>query len=426
MPATFSENVVHEYLHKTSLEPLIDDVDEAASTVAITEDDNGHIPLWQIVKARVVDRIIQLHSTVRYGTFTGSKVKLPIDNTRPIELDLIGEHEGGIFILELKVDRGAERNAFSELFAYSNYVAQMFAMSGPRDITNVLVANLDAKITREAYLYDLLIGNRDVIVYKPVFPDDTLESLRLQLHIPADEDFQHLTNRLLSEESMACVVGSFDDFPGWFDNREVDGALNQYTRENLERLSGHLAQLMEADGLNGFCYVRKHWQELPLSDRSSLILCAVNPFKIADHDLSDPLLEQIDENHRESMFEAADFAFLDRLLVIVRRALEDCLPHGHRFDRETPAWSGMARSMIETALTHNFGFYATGLFREAYVANLNRLYEQRAAGEDVDDMSTMKAIELGNWLRAWMFIEACGFVEDYTEVSGEDDSEDPR
>ncbi|MCK9911205.1 hypothetical protein MXD81_18790, partial [Microbacteriaceae bacterium K1510] len=102
---------------------------------------------------------------------------------------------------------------------------------------------------------------------------------------------------------------------------------------------------MEADGLHGFCYVRKHWQELPLSDRSSLILCAVNPFKIADHDLSDPLLEQIDENHRESMFEAASFAFLDRLLVIVRRALEDCLPHGHRFDRETPAWSGMARSM---------------------------------------------------------------------------------
>lgn len=425
MPGKFSEDAVHEYLHKTSLEPLIEDVDGAASTVSMTEDDNGHMPLWQIVKARVVDRLFQIHATVRQGTFTGSKVKLPIDSTRPIELDLIGEHEGGIFILELKVGRGAERNAFSELFAYSNYVAQMFAMSGPRDITNVLVANLDAKITREAYLYDLLIGNRDVIVYKPVFPDDTLESLRLRLHIPADEDFQHLTNRLLSEQSMACVVGSFDDLPGWFDNREVDGALNQYTRENLERLSGHLAQLMEADGLHGFCYVRKHWQEVPLSDRSSLILCAVNPFKIADRDLSDPLLEQIDESHRDSMFEAADFAFLDRLVVIVRQALRDCLPHGHRFDCETPAWSGMARSMIETTLTHNFGFHATGLFREAYVANLNRIYEQRAAGEDVDDISTMKAIELGNWLRAWMFIEACGFVEDYTEVSGEDDSEDP-
>ena len=86
----------------------------------------------------------------------------------------------------------------------------------------------------------------------------------------------------------------------------------------------------------------------------------------------------------------------------------------------------MARSMIETALTHNFGFHATGLLREAYVANLNRFYEQRAAGEDVDDISTMRAIELGNWLRAWMFIEACGFVEDDTEVSEDDDNKDPN
>lgn len=422
LPAKFSERDVHDHLYKTSLEPLVDDVAEAISTVQLAEDEKGHIPAWQIVKARVVERLLQLHATVRHGTFTGSKVKLAIDSTRPMELDLIGEHEGGIFILELKVDRGAERNAFSELFAYSNYVAQMFAMSGPRDITNVLVATLDAKITREAYLYDLLIGNRDVIVYKPTFADDALESLRLQLHIPADEDFQHLTNRLLSEQSMACVVGSFDDLSGWFDNQEVDHALNKYTQENLERLSCHLAQLMEAEGLHGFCYARKHWQELPLSNRSSLILCAVNPFRVADHGLSAPLLEQIHEDHRDTMFEAADFAFLDRLLVIVRRALEDCLPHGHRFDRETPAWSGMVRSMIETTFTHNFGFHATGLFREAYVANLNRLYERRAEGEDID-ISTMKAVELGNWLRAWMFIEACGFVEDDTEVSGEVDSE---
>lgn len=424
MPAKFSEHDVHDFLHRTSLEPLVDDNALPASAAQLVEDETGHIPLWQIVKARVVERLLQLHATVRYGTFTGSKVKLPIDGSRPMELDLIGEHEGGIFILELKVDRGAERNAFSELFAYSNYVAQMFAMSGPRDITNVLVATLDAKITREAYLYDLLIGNRDVIVYKPVFADGTLESLRLQLHIPADEDFQHLTNRLLSEQSMACVVGSFDDLRGWFDNKEFDQALNQYTRENLERLSCHLAQLMEAEALHGFCYVRKHWQELPLSDRSSLILCAVNPFKVADRALSDPLLKQIHEDHHDSMFEAADFAFLDRLLVLVRRALEDCLPQGHRFDRETPAWSGMVRSMIETTFTHNFGFHATGLFREAYVANLNRLYERRAAGEDID-LSTMKAIELGNWFRAWVFIEACGFVEDEQETFEKDDSEDP-
>jgi len=56
------------------------------------------------------------------------------------------------------VDRAAERNAFSELFAYSNYVAGIFALSGHKDITNILVSTMDVKITRQAYLYDLLIA----------------------------------------------------------------------------------------------------------------------------------------------------------------------------------------------------------------------------------------------------------------------------
>jgi hypothetical protein len=65
-----------------------------------------------------------------------------------MELDLLGQHEDGLFILELKVDRAAERNAFSELFAYSNYIAGLFVLSGHKDITNVLVAGLEVKITR--------------------------------------------------------------------------------------------------------------------------------------------------------------------------------------------------------------------------------------------------------------------------------------
>ncbi|MGX9181819.1 hypothetical protein [Mesorhizobium sp. BHbdii] len=97
--------------------------------------------------------------------------------------------------MELKVERSAERNAFSELFAYSNYIAGMFALSGPQDITNILVANLDNKITRQAFLYDLLISERDIIVYRPVFPTGELSSLKLEIYIPSDDDFRHFTNQ---------------------------------------------------------------------------------------------------------------------------------------------------------------------------------------------------------------------------------------
>ncbi len=71
----------------------------------------------------------------------------------------------------------------------------------------------------------------------------------------------------------------------------------------------------------------------------------------------------------------------------------------------------MVTSMIETAITHNFGFHATGLFREAYVAYLNGLYAYRAEGGNVSDLSRLKAVEISHWLRAWMLMEGCGFID---------------
>jgi hypothetical protein len=76
--------------------------------------------LWTFAKSRALQKIGRLHRTIRYGEFIGSKVNLRTDDTKAMQLDLLGEHESGLFILELKVEKSAERNAFSELFAYSN------------------------------------------------------------------------------------------------------------------------------------------------------------------------------------------------------------------------------------------------------------------------------------------------------------------
>jgi hypothetical protein len=424
--AAFSEEQVHQHLYQVGLEAMIvncPELDEPSNAADGDIEDGEDFEFWRIIKARAFARLLRLHRSIRYGDFIGSNVKLPTDNTRPMELDLLGTHEDGLFVLELKVERSAERNAFSELFAYSNYIAGMFALSGPQDIANVLVANLENKITKQAFLYDLLISERDIIVYCPVFETDELTSLQLKLYLPSDDDFRHFANQLLSHDAMGCVVISFDDLPEWFDSEEENGSLNDWTKKHLAGLSGYAAQLMEAEHLDGFCFIRKPWKEIPRYYRNSLFICAVNPFYIAELDRTSVFLDQLDEEHHSSFLESPQFAFDGRLIRLAQRALKDCLTHSYDGEVETPYWGAIVTSMQEVVVTHNFAFRPTGMMREAYVSYLNRVYAREAAGKGWgEDVSTLKINEINNWRRAWMFMESCGF--NAGKESGDDDGDE--
>lgn len=414
----YNEDEVHEYMYAKGIEALIVDskeLDDALSAdarltlVADGDDPEGEeFALWKIIKQRVIERLERIHRSVRYGSFIGTKVKLPIDGSRPMELDLLGAHEDGIFVLELKVDRSSERNAFSELLAYSHYIAQMFAMSGPEDITNILVAPMDVKITRQAFLYDLIVANRNIIVYNPVLKDGTLNSLELQLFVPTDDEFRFFANRLLSHDAMTCVVASFPDLDGWYDS---DGSsVNEYTKRFLGGLSSYASQLMEAEQLHGFAYIRKYWPELPFPYKNALIICAINPFLVADAERADAITDQLTDDGVSALLDNPAHAFSGRLIRLARRAIGDSLAHGQRSEIALPHWPNMIRSVVETATCTNFGFRPTGLFREAYVAYINRLHEENEASQ-IHDLSKVKGEDISSWLRAWMFMEMCGFDE---------------
>ncbi|WP_438279556.1 hypothetical protein [Pseudomonas alabamensis] len=412
----FSEDDVHKYLHDCGLEsvildcPAFDSSDDDPQIGDETDTDEPDFQLWRIIKARAFARLERLHGTIRYGTFIGTKVKLPTDHSKPMELDLLGTHDDGLFVLELKVDRSAERNAFSELFAYSNYIAGIFALSGHQDIANVLVAKLENKITKQAFLYDLLINERDVIVYQPSFPNSTLESLQLDLYLPSDDDFRHFTNELLSHDAMSCVVISFNDLEDWFDSKETDGELNDWTVDHLSGLSSYAAQLMEAERLHGFCFIRKPWREIPSHYRNSLFICALNPFRIAEPNRTDLLLCQLKEDFQTSFLETPESGFEGRLIRLAQRAIKDCLTHNYSAEVGTPYWGAIVKSMPEVVFTHNFAFRPTGIMREAYVCHINQLYAIEAANQEPrGDLSVLKIKHIQSWLAAWIFMEGCGF-----------------
>jgi hypothetical protein len=209
---------------------------------------------------------------------------------------------------------------------------------------------------------------------------------------------------------MACAVISFDDLPGWIDNDEVDGALNDWTQKNLSGLSAYAAQLMEVERLHGFCFVRKFWKSIPWSDRSSLFICALNPFLLAEPNRANDVAAQLDPKHHASLFESPLNAFQGRLIRLAQRAVSDCLTYHEYGEVELPLWSVIVNSVSEVAISHNFAFRPTGMMREAYVSYLNGIYARNALETGYEeDVSKLKIEEISNWMRAWMFMEMCGF-----------------
>jgi hypothetical protein len=121
----------------------------------------------------------------------------------------------------------------------------------------------------------------------------------------------------------------------------------------------------------------------------------------------------------QSFSEVPERAFDGRLIRLAQRALNDCLTHDYHGEVETPLWSGIVTESQEVVFTHNFAFRPTGMVREAYVSYLNDLYARDAAGIGWgEDVSKLKINEINNWLRAWEFMEGCGFK------SGEEPEED--
>jgi hypothetical protein len=429
MAQKFSEEEVHQCIWATGIAELIAETDafdaDTACGVEHNEYGESNFELWRLIKYKALEKLENLHNLMTEGKLIGSKVKLPTDGTRPMELDFLGHHEDGIFVLELKVDRSAERNAFSELLGYSNYISEMFALSGPKDITNVLVTPLFAKISRHAFLYDLLISDRNIILYRPTFTTEEISSLQLELFIPSDEDFLHFSNELLSHEAMTCVVASFHDIEGWIDSEEDSGSLKSYTVEHLEAVSSYCAQLMEAERLHGFCWTRKRWKEIPADYENALILCALNPFRIINPSRSEPLLEQLDPEEVMLLRELAESGFHGRLLSLAKRALKETLTNEPTVELEAPEWSVMMTSMVETVFTHNLGFRPTGMLREAYVANISSFFAYEARGGRNCDNSVLKVNDTFNWFNAWTFMEGCGFsakneIEDYEDKDTEE------
>jgi len=108
-------------------------------------------------------------------------------------------------------------------------------------------------------------------------------------------------------------------------------------------------------------------------------------------------------------------SFDGRLASIAQRAVKDCLTNSYSCELEFPLWSAMVSSSIEVVYTHNFGFRPTGVMRDAYASYLTSIYDNNEKGGD-EDVFALKLLEISNWLRAWEFMDMCGFASPEDEM----------
>lgn len=399
----FSESVVHDFIYQSDWSGFFKDEAILETTTRVRPLES--FELWRVIKHKVMERLSELHELVRNGELVGSKVKLKGTWPKPMELDMLGRHEEGIFVCELKVDSASERNSFTELLGYSQYVAELFAMSGHQDVVNVLIAPLFTQIARYGYLYDLLINERGTVVYQPIFDEeDELGSLRFSLHIPSDSEFRRFANQLISHKGMACAVRAFN-LEGKQFVENVDGSLPSRGAAQLEQLSRYAAQLMEADRLHGFCFVSKARPEHNNMFDTLLYICATNPFTTADAARWRMLEEQLkDDNYLQ---EVAESGFHGRLITLLERALR-MVGSPALGDLGTPDWNQVVENWTDLYSSHNLGFSPTGVFREAFSSYIDQQYRQNHHRPGTHDLPKFPMNALYDWGTAWMFMEQVG------------------
>jgi hypothetical protein len=172
---------------------------------------------------------------------------------------------------------------------------------------------------------------------------------------------------------------------------------------------------MEREGLHGFCYTRKRWHSVQVGAlgeaRTDLIICAINPFRMTDESRIQLVTNQLNEDDRAVFTEAPLYGFVGRLLRLAKQSIAECIDPEHRTLLEVPLWRSMVTSMMETVFADHIGFRPTGMFREAYVEHLaaTRRYNTAVPAMAVD-LERLQIDDISNWLRAWEFMESCGFV----------------
>ena len=309
-------------------------------------------------------------------TLGARELRLTRESDSTTRIDLVGNSEStGLTIIELKKSKQTERQAFSELLAYSNHFCTVFPGLKESSLTSILVAPMETRTTRDAYAQELVSNNKCILALIPKYENGKAE---LSVYYPDASYYKWFENSLLDDRSIITVALAFQEIKGWIDLESGQDGVPAHSVKALNTLTSSISNLLEANGYHSMCYSTQPWGEiasgLNFPFPNVIYVAAVNPFSsfrtaiteegISGNSLAGRIAEvqavhdQLSESEREFWIETIEGNFHNRLIRLVRKEFEKLLKNKDnekiRFEISLPDWYGLKTSFINS-VTVNHG-----------------------------------------------------------------------
>lgn len=388
-----------------------------------------------LLKKQTEEKINRLVQDLVDIEFIGQEILLKKENSSTTRIDLVAMTlDNGPAIIELKKSKQTEREAFTELLAYSNYFCSLFpGASESTSVISILIAPMETRIVKDAYFQELMLNNKNIIALIPEANEDETE-FKFKVYYPDDNVYITFSNSMFNDDSIRVATVAFELIDGWIDSYEnQDGEVNTYVKDAFDAISSSIALELESCGYHAFVYGSQRWKEhhqiFPLPN--VIYIVVLNPFAhdlygqdIWCHERENRLhsfIEQLDNNSISpfddvadtSFFENSDRGFETKLWGIFNKAIDSCfLSRNKTVSKEGGSlfWENYKSDMAESVFFHHFNIYQTGIFRTTILEYLNQMYKQNKDSEFYsDDLPMFGYQAYRKFLHNWLIIEGLGY-----------------
>lgn len=359
--------------------------------------DEDFPPLHILLQQRSEKKINEALDNLEGMVLGASELRLTRESDSTTRIDLVGNSESsGLTIIELKKSKQTERQAFSELLAYSNHFCTVFPGLKESSLTSILVAPMETRTTRDAYAQELVSNNKCILALVPEYENGKAE---LSVYYPDATYYKWFENNLLDDRSIITVALAFEEIKGWIDLETGQEGVPAHSIKALNTLTSSISNMLEANGYHSMCYSTQPWGEiasgLSLPFPNVVYVAAVNPFSsfrtaITEEGISgssqagriaevQAVHDQLSESEREFWIETIEGNFHNRLIRLVRNEFEKLLKNKDnekiRFEISLPDWYGLKTSFINSVTVNHGDIYLTGLLREIHSEYMEYVYK---------------------------------------------------